>query len=293
MAPRLTKTRGDTAEADLVPRIWMSVDVEPDITEHLRGSFRGLEEGLPRLLALLDRLAAPSDFFILGEVAEKYPDLVRDLASRGHTVGSHGQRHEYLCTGSPLEQEEVIRRSVGAVEHVTGSRIIHFRAPNFSANGTTVRALENAGIRYDSSVLPGRFKKKWRFRTVYDHRKAPRRPYRPSVLDITKADGSGLWEVPVTENPFQKGTPIGLGFLNSGSIEQTVSAVANSEGMYAAFLVHPWELVDLPVREQGLPRWLEAACRSDLTRLEGFLRLVSEKWGFTTATEITSELRER
>ena len=46
-----------------------------------------------RYLELLDDLGVPATFFVLGELAAKHPDLVRDYLRRGHQVAGHGYDH--------------------------------------------------------------------------------------------------------------------------------------------------------------------------------------------------------
>src|SRR5713101_4261915 len=240
-------------------RLWISVDVEPDISEFLRDSYSGICEGLPRLLDLLDEFGIRADFFVVGQLVASFPELVRDITRRGHEVGSHGFDHRLLCAERPSVQYSLIERSLEALKKASGQPIRIFRAPNFSANWATIEALERLGVDLDSSVLPGRIARKWRVFKVYDHRDAPRRPYRPSRTDIDEVGSSKVLEVPLTENPAQEGTPVGLGFLNIHSSETASHLVECVEAPYVSFLIHPWELVDLPVRDRGLPTWLASA----------------------------------
>lgn len=270
-------------------KVWISVDVESDISTYLSRSCIGIETALPRILGILKDHSVPADFFILGEVADSFPDAIRRIRRDGHELGSHSYSHDHLC-GLPFdEQVGIIRKSIDSVRRITGHAPRMFRAPNFSADGTTVRALERLGVAWDSSVLPGRFATKWRVRKVYDHRRAPREPYHPSIDDVDVPGQSSVVEVPVTENRLQPRTPIGLGFLNSRSVEATLRAIDLSADAYAAFLIHPWEGVDLPVRESHLPEWLGTACRSDLKPLERFIEVVSERAEFTTLSTLAQE----
>jgi len=267
-------------------RIWVSVDVELDIQEHIVGSSRGIEEGLPRILDLFDDLSIRADFFVLGKVAREYPDLVERISSRGHEVGSHGDSHRVLCTKSLEFQRAEIRRSIQSISGLTKKPVRIFRAPNFSANGDTIQVLEELGIAWDSSVLPGRMLLRWRLQKAYDHRGAPRTIYNPSVASIDRVGASSVLELPVTENPLQPGTPIGLGFLNSHSVEESIQAVENAIGDYASFLIHPWEAVDLATGRRDLPNWLARACSPDLSALQTFLAKIGERADFINATSI-------
>jgi peptidoglycan/xylan/chitin deacetylase (PgdA/CDA1 family) len=271
-------------------KVWISVDVEPDISEYLSGSTLGLSEALPRLLDLFDALSIPVDFFVLGKVADHDPHLVKEISSRGYEVGSHGDSHSLLCTGPLRSQRLRIRQSVRAVTSATKSPVRFFRAPNFSADGNTVRVLEELGIPFDSSVLPGRVLRRWRILNAYDHRRAPKSAYVPSKTDIDRPGSSKVLEIPVTENPLQPGTPIGLGFLNAHSGKETLRALTAAAGEYVAFLIHPWEAVDLAAARPYLPEWISRACTSDLEPLRAFLTELDGRGSFVTIDSIASDL---
>jgi len=273
--------------------VWVSVDVEPDISKYLSESFLGIETGLPGILGILKDHRITADFFVLGEVAESFPDAVRRIFVDSHAVGSHSQTHRHVCEMSSWDQVHAIQRSIDALKRITGQPTRMFRAPNFSADGNTVRALAQIGIPLDSSVLPGRYASRWKIRKIYDHRHAPRAPYRASLDDVDIPGQSSVIEVPVTENRLQPRTPIGLGFLNSHSVEETLKAISVSDGAYAAFLIHPWEGVDLCMKRSGLPAWLRSACRSDLKPLEKFLKAVSEQAEFTTMSQLQEAVLDR
>ena len=146
---------------------------------------------------------------------------------------------------------------------------------NFSANGDTIRALQELGYRYDSSVLPGRVVRKWRARKIQDFLIAPRDPYRPSREDPSLLGDSALWEIPVAENPFSPGGPIGLGYVHAYGVERTLEAVGRSAADPCVVLIHPWELLDPPPSGVG-PTWMQRACSSDPEKMDEFLRRLRE-----------------
>ncbi len=55
----------------------------------------------PRTLDILDELAMPATFFVLGALAETHSDLVSEIRRRGHAVASHGYQHEHHLLRSP------------------------------------------------------------------------------------------------------------------------------------------------------------------------------------------------
>lgn len=50
-------------------------------------------EYTPRLLDILERYGARGTFFMLGQLAQRYPHIVKDAAERGHAIGNHSWDH--------------------------------------------------------------------------------------------------------------------------------------------------------------------------------------------------------
>ena len=67
------------------PTVAFTVDVEPDCPPFLRG-FRGIEQGMPRLLDLLAARGIPATWFTTGDVATRYPGVVERIVSEGHEL---------------------------------------------------------------------------------------------------------------------------------------------------------------------------------------------------------------
>ena len=91
-----------------------------------------------RILDLLDRHNVRATFFILGWVADRAPDLIRDVEARGHEIGVHGYNHLLLTEITPEEFDEDLGKALEAIAK-TGikSQPIGFRAPSFSMVNTT------------------------------------------------------------------------------------------------------------------------------------------------------------
>lgn len=252
-------------------RVVVTVDLERDYHAP-EGSFRGVSEAWPRLAALFERHRVRTHVFATSDLTAGFSEHLRDLVRRGHALGCHGESHdvEYLSSKPYEWQLAAIRRATDALQHATGVRPRAFRAPNFSANGDTIRALEALGYRYDSSVLPGRVVRSLRVRKVLDFLVAPRDPYRPSREDPALVGEGELWEVPVAENPLARGGPIGLGYVNASGPEKALDAVARSTTDPCVILIHPWELLEPPAGR--IPPWMQTGCTSDAAGLDEFLR---------------------
>jgi peptidoglycan-N-acetylglucosamine deacetylase len=102
-------------------------------------------------------------FFTLGWIAERLPHLVREIASRGHEVASHGYSHR-MCSPLPDgELREDLVKSKRILEDILGEEVAGFRAPNFSVDDRVLKLVAEAGYSYDSSYnnfdLHGRYGK--------------------------------------------------------------------------------------------------------------------------------------
>ena len=72
------------------------------------------------LLECFDRRGLRATFFILGWVAERFPQLVREIASRGHEIASHGYHHQLIYMLTPDQFREDVRRAKATIEDAAG-----------------------------------------------------------------------------------------------------------------------------------------------------------------------------
>ncbi|MEE9506982.1 MAG: polysaccharide deacetylase family protein [Thermoplasmata archaeon] len=269
-------------------RVVVTVDVERDYPNALEDRYLGITEGLPTLLDVFDEFEIRGDFFVSKDIADLFGQMIKNLGARGHFVGNHGAQHGYLCEMGFENQLRDIRESTQALSEVL-SRPVMFRAPQFGADGKTVLALEDLGYRVDSSVLPGRSVKRGVFGKTLDFTNAPREVYHPSESDIAKEGHSSIVEIPLTENPFKRGTPIGMGYLNSEGHETVMDACKAHRGRYVTFLIHPWECIDILEPYPSLPKYLGRECSSDTSSLRRLLEELKGLGDFTNLMDIADE----
>ena len=86
-----------------------------------------VETNTKRILELLAKHQVRATFFILGWVAERYPQLVREISRAGHEVGSHGYWHRLIYTQTPAEFRADLRQSVAILENIIGQPITAYR----------------------------------------------------------------------------------------------------------------------------------------------------------------------
>lgn len=133
---------------NIIARDWLGRDGRPT---------PAVVRNTTRLLEMLARHGFHGTFFILGEVAETFPQLVRNIASAGHEVGVHGYYHRQVFKLTPEQFRKEITDAKTRLEDLTGRPVQGHRAPAFSINADTAWAfavLADAGFRYDSSVAP-------------------------------------------------------------------------------------------------------------------------------------------
>jgi len=115
------------------------------------------DKGTEKLLGLLRSCHVKATFFVLGTFAERHPDIVRNIASDGHEIGVHSYSHKSVKQQSPEEFAKDLKMAKKAVEKASGQKAIGYRAPFFSfdeSDSRYVKALVDAGFRYDSSTNP-------------------------------------------------------------------------------------------------------------------------------------------
>ncbi len=223
-----------------------------------------------KCLDLLERTGNRATFFVLGSVAEIYPDLVREILLKGHEIGSHGYAHQFVYRVTPGEFENDLKKSLDVLAKAGASSVQGFRAPYWSITKKSLWALEiiaSCGFRYDSSIFPIR-------NPLYGIADAPRQPY---------LIRSGLWEFPpATLRLGNLNFPIaGGGYLRLLPYALSSCALRSLDHKAPSlFYFHPYELdpsdIRLPYRSRSIRTFLtwvtQAAGRSDNPgKIEKFL----------------------
>lgn len=116
-----------------------------------------LEATCDLLLDELERRGQRATFFVLGWIARRHPQVVRRIHQLGHEIASHSDRHQLAYQQTPREFAEDLRRSLEALEQVTGTKVRAYRSPGFSVtarNRWVFEILAEHGIEVDCSVFP-------------------------------------------------------------------------------------------------------------------------------------------
>lgn len=193
---------------------------------------------LERLLDLLRAHQAKATFFVLGWVADRFPEAVRMIDAEGHEIGTHGYNHDLVTEMTPQQFADDLLRSLEAIARHTSQRVRGHRASNFSIMPQTLWALDilaRLGLEYDSSIFPisrGRYG-------------MPGWPNgNPHTVKLP--GGRSLAELPMsTLRLWGRRFPVaGGGYLRLYPARVTEDFIArrNVRGLPAMVYLHPWEL---------------------------------------------------
>ncbi|MCC6965259.1 MAG: DUF3473 domain-containing protein [Nitrospira sp.] len=204
-----------------------------------------VENNTEKLLGLLAQRGVHATFFVLGWVAERYPALVRSIASAGHEVASHGYAHELITAQTQIAFREDIRKAKGILESILQQPVLGYRAPSFSITKDTmwaVQILVEEGYAYDSSIFP----------VVHDRYGMPSAI--PHLHQLSTPAGL-LWEVPPsTVKCFGVRLPVaGGGYfrLYPYPLLRALLRKLEGEGCPLVMYMHPWEFDPDQPRMEG------------------------------------------
>ncbi len=203
-----------------------------------------VERNVAVILEILRKHDVKATFFTLGWIAERYPQMVRDIVSGGHELASHGYAHLRASEQTPEEFSADIVRAKAILEDFGGVSIKGYRAPSFSIGTGNLWALDcirDAGYVYSSSIYPVR----------HDHYGMPDAP-RFSFQSVDR-----LIEVPPTTlRLFERNWPAaGGGFfrlLPYAVSRWSLARVNQVDAQPGMFYFHPWEIDPAQPRIPGI-----------------------------------------
>ncbi|MBE0649567.1 MAG: polysaccharide deacetylase family protein [Bacteroidales bacterium] len=109
-----------------------------------------------RIFRLLEEKNLKATFFWVGEEAQKYPLLVKELNKCGHEVGVHSLSHSKISRENQKMFKTNTEIAVKTIEDIIGVKVKSYRAPAFSLTNESLWALEvltDLGIEYDNSTV--------------------------------------------------------------------------------------------------------------------------------------------
>jgi polysaccharide deacetylase family protein (PEP-CTERM system associated) len=155
------------------------------LPEHWYRFEKRIERNTHKALALLDRFGIKATFFVLGWVADKMPEIVREVAERGHEVGSKGYHHQAVHQLTPSQLREDLSRAREALESASGRKVLGYRVAHRWLDPSDLWVLDvlaEEGYSYDSSL-------------GFVFRRFASQPWR-RFLHLHKYGNKRLWEIP-------------------------------------------------------------------------------------------------
>lgn len=218
-----------------------------------------------RILEILDEYQVRATFFIMGWIAAKEPDLVREIARRGHDIGCHSYWHRNIFDLTAEEFRQDTLQAKTLLEDLAGKPVTAYRAPSYSITKKSLWALDilhELGFTLDSSIFPIRH-------DTYGIPDAPRFRY--------NLPQPGLVEAPLsTALFFGRKVPVSGGgyfrLLPYWFTRMALRRINRQDGQPFVFYLHPWEI------DPDQPRFAHASALSrfrhynNLGRTEGRLR---------------------
>ncbi|MGQ9731861.1 MAG: polysaccharide deacetylase family protein [Candidatus Zipacnadales bacterium] len=254
---------------------------------------RQFDSSIRQALDLLDQYGVRATFFVVAQHAAQRPEVVQEIAHRGHEVASHAWHHYLVGAFRPAEFQADIRRSVQTLEDITGTQVRGHRSPLFSllpAHLWALEAMATLGLEYDSSLatLP------WRRAGHL----IPEQPFRFQL-----ASGRELTEFPAIA---RKVGPLSIRFVGGraarlGPLKLSIKHLEERQrsGLPGMLYVHNYEMIPdrlmayVP-RSIGLKRFPIAGAalgfQLGLGRLNRLVRILLERFTWAPMGQVLDQL---
>lgn len=102
-------------------------------------------EKTPEILDILDRYAVKTTFFLVGFWIDKYPDVLKEIAARGHEIGNHTSTHPHLNSLSKEGVKEELAVVHEQIKTATGQAAVVFRPPYGEYSNKVIEAAQELG----------------------------------------------------------------------------------------------------------------------------------------------------
>jgi polysaccharide deacetylase family protein (PEP-CTERM system associated) len=224
-----------------------------------------------KVINILDEYNVKATFFMLGWIAERFPDIVKQLSDDGHEIATHGYAHRMVYKQSRTAFEEDLVKSIEILEKISGKKVIGYRAPTYSIIEESFWAFDvliRHNLLYDSSIFP----------IMHDRYGVPNGERFPYTIE--REDGQTILEFPLSTLRLWKWNfPIaGGGYLRLFPywfLKKSLQWINRQEKPGIIYL-HPWELDPEQPRIPDIPRMARFRhylnLRSTATKLRNLIR---------------------
>jgi len=208
-----------------------------------------VERNTEKILQIFAERGIKAIFFVVGWIAERHQQLVRDIVAASHEIGCHSYLHRRIYNLAPEEFREDTKKAKAILEEQSGRPVLGYRAPTYSITKKSLWALDilqELGFNYDSSIFPIHH-------DMYGIPDAPRFPY--------KLPDHDLMEYPIsTAIFFGRKVPVARGgyfrLFSYWFTRLALRSINEDEGKPFIFYLHPWEM------DPGQPRFTHASALS-------------------------------
>lgn len=104
-------------------------------------------EDMPQILDILKENDVKATFFVLGEWADKFPDMIKRMSEEGHDVANHSDTHPHIKNLSYEEMKKEIKSANDKINALTGKTNTLFRGPYGEYNDNVIKAAEEEGCK--------------------------------------------------------------------------------------------------------------------------------------------------
>jgi polysaccharide deacetylase family protein (PEP-CTERM system associated) len=233
------------------------------------------------LLELFDQYNTKGTFFVLGWIAERYPNLIKDIMKAGHEIASHGYSHELIYNQQEAEFREETRRTKDILENIIGQSIYGYRAASYSIVEKSIWALDvltELEFTYDSSIFP----------IVHDRYGIPGAKTEPHVYKTERGNsiiefpistvGVGSTRIPISGGGYFRLLPY---WLTCGGLKK----INNQENAPFIFYMHPWEIdTEQPRIKSNIIS--EFRHYNNISKFEERLRKLLQDFQFSTVSDV-------
>lgn len=240
-----------------------------------------VEHNTDTLLELFDTKNIKATFFVLGWVAERYPEIVKRIVAQGHELASHGYSHQLVYSQTPEVFREETYKSKQILEEQGQQEVIGYRAASYSITAKSLWALDilaDIGFTWDSSIFPIKHDR-------YGMHGSPEQPYKIitssgaeiTEFPLTTAKIAGL-SIPAAGGGYFRQYPYFLSkyLFNRASLNQARPQI---------FYLHPWEIDAAQPRVEGASLFSRFRHYTNLKRCLPRLERMIDDFPFTTVSE--------
>ena len=237
------------------------------------------------LLGMLEAHDIKATFFVLGWIAKRYPQLVRNIVDQGHEIASHGMNHQLIYNQAPDEFREETRSSKQLLEDLCGTAVLGYRAATYSITNRSRWALDilvEEGFLYDSSIFPMRHDK-------YGIPGATRHPHQ-----LVTEKGNTIAEFPISILQLGKfKLPVGGGgyfrlipyFVTKWALQKL-----NAQNEAFVFYLHPWEIDPNQPRIANASLFSKFRHYQNLTKCQARLERLLNDFSFRPLCHILADI---